>query len=130
MRHVLRCLAWGLLLAATGCGSRAAPLTPVSGRVYFRGQPLAGGTIVFTPDPERGNKGPQAWAEIDAEGHYQLATNGQPGAVSGWHRITVAQFAARPDSPSLPRRYRDPDLGEQLFEVKPEQPNQHDLHLD
>ncbi len=47
-------------LAAIGCGDSKPELAPVRGHVYFHGAPLAGGVIVFTPDPERGGHGPLA----------------------------------------------------------------------
>src|SRR5207249_4096885 len=81
--------AWcgALALLAAGCGQRETPLAPVSGRVFYRGQPLPGGTIVFTPDSERGGSGPLACGEIGQDGRYTLHTGTQPGAVPGWHRI-------------------------------------------
>jgi hypothetical protein len=131
--RILRCCAcWGLLLLI-GCGRGDARLTPVSGQVFYRGKPLAGGTIVFTPDPERGGRGPQAWAEIKAEGKFVLQTSGRKGAVAGWHRITIAPAGAdrsRREGEGLPARYRDPEQSGQRFEVKPERVNQCTLHLD
>jgi hypothetical protein len=115
-----------LLVLGAGCGSRETERTPVSGQVLYRGRPLAGGTIVFTPDPERGGRGPLAAGEIDAEGRYTLRTGGQPGAVPGWHRVTVA--AAGGDS-ALPRRYRDPDRSDLSRQVRAGQTNVIDLQL-
>jgi hypothetical protein len=117
------CLA---LVLALGCGRSPPPLAPVQGRVFYRGRPLAGGTIVFTPDPERGGSGPQAWAQIQPDGHYHLSTDGRPGAAPGWHRITVACGAAS----RLPPRYRDPELSGQRFEVRADRGNLCDLHLE
>jgi hypothetical protein len=134
---------WGLLLAAVGCGQSEAPLAPVSGQVFYQGKPLAGGTIVFAPDQERGASGALARGEIGPDGHYVLTTDKRPGAVLGWHRITIAASAppltltpggATPGLPSsrlaLPIRYRDPEQSGLRFEVKPDQVNQHDLHLE
>ena len=111
------------------CSGPAAELAPVNGRVFYRGRPLAGGTIVFTPDPERGGRGPQAVAEIDAQGRYALSTGGKPGAVPGWHVITIASPAGSGGA-GLPGRYRDPDLSRQRAEVKRDQANRCDLYLD
>lgn len=131
---------WTLVFCcASGCGSHEVPLTPVTGRVLYRGQPVAGGTIVFSPDRERGGKGPLAWSAIDAQGKYALSTDGQPGVAPGCYRITIAGAPARidPDAetpatvPStLPRRYSDPDLSGQLCEVKSGQNNVKDLNLE
>lgn len=114
------------LLVLLGCGESSDVLTPVQGRVLYRGQPLTAGTVVFTPDSERGGKGPQAWAEINSEGYFRLFTEGKRGVVSGWHRITISGIP----SDSLPARYRDPELSGQRFEVIPDRANVCELHLD
>jgi hypothetical protein len=116
-----------VLVIAAGCGPGGVERVPVHGQVLYRGQPLAGGTIVFTPDADRGGRGPLAVGEIDAEGHYHLRTGDNPGAVPGWHRITVA--ATAPDTP-LPRRYRDPENSGLSRQVRPDMPNVIDLALD
>ena len=128
-----------LLVALAGCGRpAAAPLAQVKGRVFYRGRPLPGGTIVFTPDPERGGHGPQACAEIGPDGRYQLRTGPEPGAVPGWHRVTVAPASPAPGgdapptrnlSPALPARYSDPEQSGECREVKLGQLNTLDLHL-
>jgi hypothetical protein len=127
MRTIRPYLCWGLLLLA-GCGRSQPTLASVQGQVFYRGQPLAGGTIVFTPDPQRGGRGPQAWAEISGDGRYTLYTNGQKGAVVGWHRVTIAPRTASTES--LPLRYRDPELSGQYVEVHADRINHCDLRLD
>ena len=127
----MRRIALPLMLAAllAGCSRPEGELAPVQGQVFYRGRPLPGGTIVFTPDPERGGRGPQAIAEIDAEGRYTLLTGGKKGAVPGWHLVTIASQGDAP-SERLPGRYRDPDLSGQRVEVKASRANQCDLQLD
>src|SRR5262245_15850104 len=122
LRTVLCCA----LLLGLGCGGSAPTLAPVQGRVFYRGRPLPGGTIVFTPDPERGGCGPQAWALIQPDGHYRLSSEGRLGAAPGWHRITVACAPAG----RLPARFRDPELSGQRFEVRAGRANLCDLHLE
>ncbi|MHB1425912.1 MAG: hypothetical protein ACYC3I_22335 [Gemmataceae bacterium] len=125
------------VLVVLGCGQDDS-LTPVCGRVFFRGQPLAGGTIVFTPDSERGGRGPLAYGEIDAEGRYSLHTNEKLGAVSGWHRISVASpaIAAAPGKTvappvvELPRKYSDPQQSGLLREVRPGRGGEQDFYLE
>ncbi len=88
-----------LVLVAGGCGESKPTLSPVRGHVYFHGVPLAGGAIVFTPDPDRGGRGPLACARIGDDGGYVLVTGPDFGAVAGWHRVT---FQAR--APTRRRR--------------------------
>lgn len=124
MRRLIGLALLGLL--AAGCGRGETGLVSVSGRVYYRQRPLAGGTIVFTPDPQRGGRGPQAMARIGPDGRYHLKTGDRAGAIAGWHRITVAPARAG----ELPSRYRDPELSGQRFEVIPSGPAECVLHLD
>jgi hypothetical protein len=128
MREALPWLC-GLLLAAclAGCGRDEPTLAPVAGRVYYRGQPLTGGTIVFTPDAERGGHGPLACGEIGPDGRFTLHTGPAAGAVPGWHRITVAAIAG---STPLPGKYTDPTQSGQAWEVKAGQSNACDLSLE
>ena len=117
----------GLLLLLAGCGRAEVKLAPVQGRVLYRGRPLAGGTIVFTPDADRGGSGPLACGEIGPDGHYTLHTGDEPGAVPGWHKVTIA--AGRGDA-RLPRKYSDPEASGQGREVKAGQTNSLDLDLE
>jgi hypothetical protein len=124
----------GLLLVAAGCGSGHGKeeLVPVYGKVLFRGRPLAGGTIVFVPDPERGGHGPLAMGTIDAEGNYVLRSDGRPGVVPGWHRITIAAPPSASDAGEsrLPPRYTDPEHSGLAREVLAGKPNVIDLPLE
>jgi hypothetical protein len=128
MANLGRVGVWGLVLVVlAGCGSEPAKREPVQGRVFYRNEPLRGGTIVFTPDAERGNQGPLATGEIQGDGRYTLHTGEEPGAVVGWHRVTIA---AGPDCQALPRRYSDPKLSDQSREVKAGQASAFDFHLE
>jgi hypothetical protein len=117
-----------------GCGDPTSSLAPVSGVVYFRGSPLNGGSIVFTPDPERGGRGPLAFARIEADGRFVLHTGSKPGAVPGWHRITIKAFppaeSGAAPAAALPAKYSDPDQSGESREVKAEVANRLDFHLD
>lgn len=113
------------LVLLLGCKRSETELAPVRGKVFYQGQPVEGGTIVFTPDIERGGSGPQAWARIDRDGNFVLNTDGKPGASPGWHRITVASGPVY----SIPSRFRDPELSAQRFEVKPGKDNDCELSL-
>lgn len=84
---VLALAAIGLL--AAGCGDpRTAHLAPVSGRVERGSQPLAGGSVVFVPEPPL--KAAIAYGTIDATGRYTMATiNKYPGVAPGSYRVCV-----------------------------------------
>lgn len=117
-------------LALFGCG-RDDKLTPVHGHVYYHGKPLAGGTIAFTPDAERGGHGPLAYGEIDADGRYSLHTGDAIGAVPGWHRVSIAPAGGTPvPTVDLPRKYGDPEQSGLLREVKSDRVVEQDFHLE
>jgi hypothetical protein len=93
----------GLLIISvslqSGC-NRVAPTgnTSVQGLVTFQGQPVAGGLIVFSPDPERGGSGKPIPVEIAQDGRFQL-TNGEGAVIPpGWYRVAIA---LAPNSASL-----------------------------
>src|SRR5262245_37798980 len=129
----------GLALLA-GCERGPEPLVPVTGKVFYRGTPLPTGTVVFTPDAQRGGSGQVASAEIQKDGSFRLRTGDADGAAAGWHRITV--LAVEPPPGELPKdrfliprslvpeKYRDPELSGLAREVKPGKENQIDLHLE
>jgi hypothetical protein len=136
-----RTVAAALLLLAAGCGGPGHDaFRPVRGRVLYRGVPLSGGTIVFSPDPERGGSGPLAVAEIQADGFYVLKTEDRPGAAAGWYRITVVALqgtAAPPQEQAwvrarslLPAKYRDPGLSGLSCQVRDDQDNNVDFNLE
>jgi hypothetical protein len=127
---------WGL----AGCDSNPPPLAPVNGHVKYQGQPLSGGTIVFTPDPARGSRGPIALGKIDAQGKFTLYTKSDPGAVAGWHRVTIVAMdepsnnevanSLTPPRLRLPPKYQSPDTSGLYREVKISEPNIIDFELD
>lgn len=112
----------GISLASAGCGrDAAAGLATVSGKVCYRGRPLATGTIVFAPDPTRGTRGELARGDIQPDGTYRLQSGEQLGIVPGWHRVTVMAVEDAPGTASprslLPVKYRDPELSGLACEV-------------
>jgi hypothetical protein len=134
-------LAAGLLLLAAGCGSGGHDVfRPVRGRVLYRGVPLSGGTIVFSPDPERGGSGPLAVADIQPDGYYVLKTEDRPGAAAGWYRVTVVALQVPPASPGaagwvparslVPAKYRDPELSGLSCQVRDDQDNNVEFNLE
>lgn len=132
-------LRYGFLffLAALGCGQDN-KLTPVQGQVFYQGKPLMGGTIVFTPDAERGGRGPLACGEIGSDGRYWLQTGDQAGVIPGWHRVTIAAPAPTREpgqtvtlSPNdLPRKYGDPEKSGLLREIQAGKCGPQDFYLE
>jgi hypothetical protein len=135
MATLLRSTGWRVfgLLAVLAAGSpgcqRAdkAGATTVRGLVTFEGYPLAGGMIVFTPDPERGGSGKPLPAEIAADGRFQLAPAADSEIAPGWYRVAVA--APPPVSPPwsvsavFPTQLARPDQSGLMREVKRGQEN-------
>lgn len=81
-----------LFVGLLGCG-KSEPLaqSTVRGRVLFQGRALAGGTIAFTPHPERGPSGKSAIATLDDNGEFRLKSAGTAYLPAGWYRIAVAE---------------------------------------
>jgi hypothetical protein len=132
------CLRLGLFavaLSGLGCGAAQAPApTSVKGRVFYRGQPLNGGLIVFVADEERGSHGSLVKAIIQADGAFAL----DPSPPAGWYRVAVApaptaNFAtptvANP-YPGLPSRYRNPLLSGLQGEIREGTDNSFEFQLD
>lgn len=131
----------GILTALVlGCGSSQDGFAPVRGKIFYHGKLVRTGTIVFAPDALRGTIGPLSRAEIQPDGSYALQTKGVPGAVPGWHRVTVlSQESSSSNGPDeepprprslLPEKYRDPELSGLSCEVRGGQENQIDFDLD
>jgi len=107
----------------------------VHGHVLYRGAPLQGGTIVFTPDLEVSGDGPLALAEIKADGSYALKSEEKEGALSGHYRVTIAANAPvavdlRRAAVALPQKYCDPEQAGLKREVKAGAVNTIDFNLD
>lgn len=126
-------LALGILLLAlfaAACNRTPPPQLPVRGRVLVNGVPLRGGTVVFTPDPKRGTRGPISFAVLNDQGEFELANEQGPGAIAGWHRVTIAP---PPNSEALIaglERYRHPDQSGLEFEVRPSADNDFTVMLE
>ena len=65
------------------------PLLPVKGKVTYKGQPVAKGTIRFEPD----GYGRPATGRLQSDGSFVLGTNKEgDGVVAGAHRVSVSGF--------------------------------------
>ena len=121
-RTVLVCAA---LVVVCGCGGSKAPETVVRGQILYRGEPVSGGLVVFTPNVDRGSDGPVATATLNNDGSFTLtAEDGKP-VPAGWYRIAVAPKAgsielptAHRPYPGIPSKYRNPGLSGLVAEVK------------
>ena len=140
MSSVGRC-GWVLLaaLAAAGCGESGASslermrTVPVSGRVAYRGKPLANVAVTFQSVDGKVS----ATATTDASGAFRLTTYApDDGAPPGSYKVTVASGGAAreiepgvlapvpedgdagaPKSP-VPVRYADPTRSDLTADVK------------
>jgi hypothetical protein len=75
---------------STGC-SRQPPVSQLSGKVTFKGQPVPAGYVSFTPDVESGNKGQLRVFQIK-DGAYDSAQANPPGLPAGHYFIRIAGF--------------------------------------
>jgi hypothetical protein len=82
---------------AAGCSGRE--FAEVEGTVTFEGKPLSEVQVVFVPDTTKGNKGNNASAFTDAQGHYRLRAerDQKDGTVLGSHRVYFVDLTAVPD---------------------------------
>jgi hypothetical protein len=65
---------------------------PVVGKVTFAdGKPLPRGTVIFTPDPGKGNQSQhEPRGAIDADGNYKVETTDRLNGVQpGWYFVTI-----------------------------------------
>ncbi len=94
-----------ILAGVSGCGRSKPPETIVRGQILFRGEPVAGGLIVFAPNSERGSDGPLATAVLGPDGSFTLTdADGKPVAP-GWYRIAIAPRAGVVPTPTPERPY-------------------------
>jgi hypothetical protein len=77
------------VLLACGCGSPPSRGL-VTGVVQCKGQKLANVVVTFVPDPDAGQRGPQASGVTNAQGEYALqGEDDQEGAIVGSYRVIV-----------------------------------------
>jgi hypothetical protein len=113
-----------------GCDTSPPALLPVKGTLTVNGRPLKGATVVFTPDRAKGGRGPQSFAVTHDDGTFVLKTKDGPGAVAGWHQVTVAPPPDDAQLMMLMEKYLDPDRAGLNREVKANGANAIDLPLD
>ncbi|HEX3150990.1 MAG TPA: hypothetical protein VHR66_23120 [Gemmataceae bacterium] len=113
------------IVLVAGCSKTKTEETIVRGQIFYRGQPIADGLIVFAPDTERGSDGPLMTAKLLDDGSFKLATPDGKPIPAGWYRLSVAPRAGSVDLPTadrpypgLPAKYRNPSQSGLVFEVK------------
>jgi hypothetical protein len=125
-------------LLAAGCQQEPGALTPVTGRVTFKGVPLRGGLIVFVPDAGKGENGPIAHSKIAEDGTYNLFTGDAAGAHAGWYQVTVSSpgpatnQTGQPSNSSesiVPGKYSHPELSKIACKIDAHQANSFDFDL-
>lgn len=127
-----------VLMTAAGCGSDGLPMAEAGGVVNYNGAPLEGATVVFQP-----SSGPLAVGTTDAEGRFELMTNGQPEAAVGAGKVSItaveqlivvegreptAQELANMSRPLIPEKYSNVATSGLNAEVKAGEEN--DLKFD
>lgn len=108
----------GLVASFGGCSPSAPPKeTTVRGRLTFQGEPVANGTVVFAPDPDRGGTGRPLRAATAADGTFTIRAADGP-VPPGWYRVALAAPADAPTDPPFPPQLRRPDRSGVVREVK------------
>ncbi len=83
----------GMMLIAipVGCGRGSSlPLAATTGHVTFKGKPIAGCRVTFTPVGSLASGGGRtATAMTAADGGFELFTDGKPGAAVGEYAVYV-----------------------------------------
>ncbi len=87
-----------LTATATGCGKRARDLSPVTGKVTYRGQPLRFGAVSLHPE-----SGQHATAAIQPDGSFELSTP-KEGAGVPVGKCQVRIVCYENQNPELPPR--------------------------
>jgi hypothetical protein len=106
LRRSIGIVAAGLVLtlAIVGGCQKSNGLTPVTGKVTFKGSPVPMGNVYIEPDASQGNKGPQCRSSI-IKGVF--TSRPEFGAVSGPVIVDVEGAEQRPESeypvPLFPR---------------------------
>jgi hypothetical protein len=89
-------------LLCLGCGRGVPRTAPVSGVVKYRGQPVAGASVMFMPAGQRA-----ATADTDESGRFKLSTfSSGDGAIVGTHSVTIVKKEAIPDPKAKDSPYR------------------------
>ena len=112
----------GLVIGCGGPSGPAAKLVPVTGKVTYKGQPLAKGTVSLMPV----KPGNTATGEI-VGGAFKLSTyQKDDGAPPGQYKVAVTAWEKEPTMdapkgvPAIPQKFFDPAKSGLTAEVSPQ----------
>jgi hypothetical protein len=82
-----------MLLA--GCSAKPPQITVVEGVILLEGEPLPLAQVQFIPELQHFGAEYNASAVTDDQGRFKMKChkNGEPGAVVGWNRVVVTDYA-------------------------------------
>ena len=121
----MRTTGFVFLCVLAGCSAKTAAPSSVEGHVTFLGRPLAGGLVVFTPDPGRGGTGRPVIADIASNGHYAM-----PALSPGWYRVSLADPPSWNAIDGFPAALRRPDHSGLSREIVPGRAHRIDFRID
>ena len=111
----------GLILAAplaalTGCGEKAIPVVPVSGKVLFQGQPAPGAQVVLHPVVKETDRVFSATGKVQDDGTFKIGVNvdgdgappGEYVATVQWFKVVQSDGGSGPGPNVIPVTYSDP----------------------
>jgi hypothetical protein len=109
-----------VLAACSGCGKSegvGAPLIPVKGKVTYKGQPLAQGTVTF----ESQDSGKRAMGKLHADGTFVMSTYKQgDGVVAGEHSVIISGVDKTLARDRAFKKYMFRSYGALTAEVRPD----------
>jgi len=114
-RRVVGFWAAAMLTLVFGCGRKGPETIAVDGTVTWKGKPIAGAVVGFSP----AGKGTPATGVTDSAGHYRLTTfKHGDGAIAGEYRVGVSAFegggggpygeAEKPRKWIIPEKFSNP----------------------
>lgn len=100
-------------LALVGCGKAADPnkpkLVPASGIVTYKGAPIEGATVLFSPMVQTGGLAASAMTKADGGFVMSNAYPGENGVPAGAYKIMVSKTAFA-EAPPAPARHDAPPV--------------------
>jgi len=86
----------------SGCGQSGPKTAQAMGVVTYKGQPVEGANVMFSPTTQ--GQGVAAMAVTDAAGKFTLQTaQGKPGAVPGEYVVMITKMEMVPTGEKVPK---------------------------